>query len=960
MQVKMDGIISILGFITLILDGISSEGVYAPPTVRIVHSGHACNVEEERYTERVYTIREGETLELTCLVTGHPRPQIRWTKTAGSVSDRFQDSSVFNETLHIAKIQRHQGGRYYCKAENGLGSPAIKSIRVDVYYLDDPVVTVHQSIGEAKEQFYYERTVFLRCVANSNPPVRYSWHRGRDVLSQGSDKGVEIYEPFFTQGETKILKLKNLRPKDYANYSCIASVRNVCGIPDRRVIFRLTNKTASPSIKLLVEDPIVVNPGQTVSLVCIATGGEPPPTLTWTSVSEHLPEKSVLKDGTLTLPAISSEDAGVYSCIASNNVGNPAKKSTTIIVRALKKGRFWITPDPYHNDDNIQIGREVKISCQVEATPPEELQFSWLKNGRALRSSERMVITQTDPDISPGTTNLDIIDLKFTDFGTYTCVASLRGGGIPEISIDVNISSTTVPPNLTVPRGKSPLVVREGETVELECLVSGKPKPIILWSRADKEVPMPDGSMQMESYDGVLRIVNVSREMSGSYRCQTSQYNGFNVKPREALVELIVQYPPAVEPVSLEVRQGLNRPVPMTCRVLRAHPSRVLRYEWRLGSRLLHAGHFDTSDETEYSVRSLSRDGYGEYTCDIINEAGAGRCTFLVTGKAYAPEFYYDTYSPLWQNRPRVYGYKLQWTQMNPDSVDRIMAYRLGIRQTGQQRWWEQEIPVEGPIQKGELITYNLTELIRPEAYEVRLTPITRFGEGDSAIRMVTYSAPINPHLREFHCSFEEEPICMFTQDKNDNFDWTRHSAATRDTKYTPNTGPSGDRTGSKQGFYMYIETSRPRKEGDKARLLSPTFNVAPKNPYGITNPPAYCFGFYYHMHGKHIGTLNAFMKQKGQATSDAGPVWSLSGNQGDRWKQTKISIHPTASFQVIFEGIRGPGIEGDIAIDDVTLEEGECPDPPSNHIRSKAPFRVTHIWPLCPALAFTLFQGLR
>lgn len=42
----------------------------------------------------------------------------------------------------------------------------------------------------------------------------------------------------------------------------------------------------------------------------------------------------------------------------------------------------------------------------------------------------------------------------------------------------------------------------------------------------------------------------------------------------------------------------------------------------------------------------------------------------------------------------------------------------------------------------------------------------------------------------------------MFTQDKNDNFDWTRHSAATRDTKYTPNTGPSADRSGSQQGLY--------------------------------------------------------------------------------------------------------------------------------------------------------------
>lgn len=50
-------------------------------------------------------------------------------------------------------------------------------------------------------------------------------------------------------------------------------------------------------------------------------------------------------------------------------------------------------------------------------------------------------------------------------------------------------------------------------------------------------------------------------------------------------------------------------------------------------------------------------------------------------GKAYAPEFYYDTYNPLWQNRPRVYSYSLQWTQMNPNAVDRILAYRLGIRQ---------------------------------------------------------------------------------------------------------------------------------------------------------------------------------------------------------------------------------------------------------------------------------------
>lgn len=58
--------------------------------------------------------------------------QVRWTKTAGSASDKFQETSIFNETLRIPNIQRVQGGRYYCKAENGVGVAAIKSIRVDV------------------------------------------------------------------------------------------------------------------------------------------------------------------------------------------------------------------------------------------------------------------------------------------------------------------------------------------------------------------------------------------------------------------------------------------------------------------------------------------------------------------------------------------------------------------------------------------------------------------------------------------------------------------------------------------------------------------------------------------------------------------------------------------------------------------------------------------------------------
>ncbi len=58
---------------------------------------------------------------------------------------------------------------------------------------------------------------------------------------------------------------------------------------------------------------------------------------------------------------------------------------------------------------------------------------------------------------------------------------------------------------------------------------------------------------------------------------------------------------------------------------------------------------------------------------------------------------------------------------------------------------------MEGTIQKGELLTYNLTELIKPESYLVRLTPITRYGEGDSTDRIITYSGMLSYPVTSSH-----------------------------------------------------------------------------------------------------------------------------------------------------------------------------------------------------------------
>ncbi|XP_016101738.1 MAM domain-containing glycosylphosphatidylinositol anchor protein 2-like [Sinocyclocheilus grahami] len=122
----------------------------------------------------------------------------------------------------------------------------------------------------------------------------------------------------------------------------------------------------------------------------------------------------------------------------------------------------------------------------------------------------------------------------------------------------------------------------------------------------------------------------------------------------------------------------------------------------------------------------------------------------------------------------------------------------------------------------------------------------------------------------------------------------------------------------------MYIETSRPRQDGDRARLLSPLYNVtAARGPTGTTRTP-YCVSFYYHMNGKHMGTLNVLTRVKSIATVDSA-VWSLSGHQGPEWRKADAEIYPSGPFQVVFEGIRGNGFEGDIAIDDVSVTKGKC-----------------------------------
>lgn len=141
-----------------------------------------------------------------------------------------------------------------------------------------------------------------------------------------------------------------------------------------------------------------------------------------------------------------------------------------------------------------------------------------------------------------------------------------------------------------------------------------------------------------------------------------------------------------------------------------------------------------------------------------------------------------------------------------------------------------------------------------------------------------------------------------------DDFDWWV------DVNGTPsaNTGPIGDHTSlSTSGKYLYasaaLTANRPAKT---AIVQSPCYDLT-----GLASP---YLTFWYHLHGSQQGSLIVDLNVNGSVVSN---VWTVSGDQGLRWKQGWLNLSPYAgqtNLRIRFRAVTGTGALSDIAVDDV------------------------------------------
>ena len=56
--------------------------------------------------------------------------------------------------------------------------------------------------------------------------------------------------------------------------------------------------------------------------------------------------------------------------------------------------------------------------------------------------------------------------------------------------------------------------------------------------------------------------------------------------------------------------------------------------------------------------------------------------------------------------------------------------------------------------------------------------------------------------------------------------------------------------------------------------------------------------------------------------------IWSRTGNHGSDWNVARVTVNRGSGRRITFEGVRGDGFSGDVALDDIKMITGSCPPP--------------------------------
>lgn len=269
-------------------------------------------------------VSEGTAVGLTCTVKGTPQPTIEWLKdgkalkTSKRVKDSF-DGEV--ASLTFSEVDFEDEGDYKCVAQNELGSASCTAELLVNEAGSKPEFT--ETMKDVEVAVDDEGRFDVRVSGVPSPSVQ--WFKGTKEIE---DEGKFM---LFDDEEDDLFSLiiEQVAADDVGTYSCKAT--NEAGEASCKAELQLQEKMAAPEFADEEESgPITAQEGGDVTLN-VTVKGKPSPDVEWYKDDKPLRKNSRLDIRSrgdrfsVVIMNVTTDDSGVYKCVASSKAGSVTK-----------------------------------------------------------------------------------------------------------------------------------------------------------------------------------------------------------------------------------------------------------------------------------------------------------------------------------------------------------------------------------------------------------------------------------------------------------------------------------------------------------------------------------------------------------------------------------------------------------------------------------------------------------
>ncbi|CAB4067576.1 TTN [Lepeophtheirus salmonis] len=241
---------------------------------------------------------------------------------------------------------------------------------------------------------------------------------------------------------------------------------------------------------------------------------------------------------TLVIKEVFPEDAGTFTCVAKNCVGYASSSADLMVERPLsdhggaeKHDRRSLSRESSLADivegipptfaqrpqtKNAEEGSNTELECRFVAIPEAEVR--WFHNKVELKDSERLTIHH-QADMHMYCSIIKITETRKGDAGTYEVFAKNREGEASNTLI-LNVIAKTIsqqPPMIV--KSLTPTICKIGDSIKMEAVITGKPKPILSWLHNGAPLNTNDSNIKLTDKENIycLTISNVNQSHDGDY-----------------------------------------------------------------------------------------------------------------------------------------------------------------------------------------------------------------------------------------------------------------------------------------------------------------------------------------------------------------------------------------------------------------------------------------------------------